>query len=365
VNRDLWSEIDNLPDNRAKIASSANRIGDTIFIIGGYYVSANGTEISSKKVHRYDLKNDKFLEDGKDIPFAIDDQVQVVYRDSLIYVITGWSNTTNLTNVQVYDPLNDIWSQAIALPNISLYKVFGGAGTIIKDTIFYFGGARIGGSFPANYGLIKGVINPNNPLDIQWTDISPDLQTLGYRTACTNVNEDVHWIGGSETSYNYNGIAYNGSGPVDPSGNILISNPENRSVWFKDVNDEIPMDLRGVASLSDTSKIIVGGMLAGPNVSNKALLLEWKYDSSLKVDDAIKKEAEVRLFPNPTNDIINVEMKREHINMHYSIYNFEKELVKSTKLDSSKIDVQDLTPGSYILLLTDNKWMQYLRFEKI
>jgi len=61
-----------------KIACSASRVDDIIYIIGGYHVAANGSEISSVKVHRYDIINNTFLSDGADIPVPIDDQSQVV-----------------------------------------------------------------------------------------------------------------------------------------------------------------------------------------------------------------------------------------------------------------------------------------------
>ena len=88
--------IPDLPDTLGKVAAGASRIGDIIYIIGGYYVFSEGKELSSDKVHRYDIKNNKYLEDGAAIPVAIDDHVQVVWQGRLIYVITGWSDKTNM-----------------------------------------------------------------------------------------------------------------------------------------------------------------------------------------------------------------------------------------------------------------------------
>ena len=64
VNANAWEEIAPLPDTRPKIASSASRVDDIIYIIGGYHVAANGSEESSAKVHRYDILNNVYLEDG-------------------------------------------------------------------------------------------------------------------------------------------------------------------------------------------------------------------------------------------------------------------------------------------------------------
>ena len=108
---DEWESIAPLPDTLGKIAASASRIGDIIYIIGGYHVLANGSEISSDKVHRYNTQTNEYLTDGAPIPTPIDDQVQVVWRDSLIYVVTGWSNTNNTNKVQIYNPTTNQWMQ--------------------------------------------------------------------------------------------------------------------------------------------------------------------------------------------------------------------------------------------------------------
>ena len=119
---DTWETIPPLPDDMGKIAASANRIGDIIYIIGGYHVFGNGSEISSEKVHRYNTQTNSYLSDGAPIPVAIDDQVQAVWRDSLIYVVTGWSNSQNVTNVQIYNPVTDEWTQGTPTPNENSYQ---------------------------------------------------------------------------------------------------------------------------------------------------------------------------------------------------------------------------------------------------
>ena len=80
----------------------------------------------------------------------------MVYKDSLIYVVTGWSGSgfsgTNVANVQIYNPANDTWSVGTPVPNTNQYKAFGASGIIVEDTIYYFGGAKISGFnfLPAN-----------------------------------------------------------------------------------------------------------------------------------------------------------------------------------------------------------------------
>lgn len=166
VNGDNWSEIAPLPSGQPRIASAASTVKNKIYIMGGYSVASNGSETSSNKVVIYNPTTNNYEPDGANIPTAIDDHVQCVWKDSLIYVITGWINFTNVSYVQIYNPSNDTWLFGTPLPSSSDYKVFGGSGTIIGDTIYYFGGAVSVGNFYATKKLRKGVIDSNDPTNI-------------------------------------------------------------------------------------------------------------------------------------------------------------------------------------------------------
>ena len=273
VANNVWSEIAPLPDTEAKIASGASFVKDKIYILGGYHVYSNGNEISSDKVHIYNPATDTYETDGTPIPLAIDDHVQCVYKDSLIYVVTGWSNNGNKPNVQIYNPSLDEWQVGTSVPNDFYFTAFGASGHIIGDTLYYHGGAS-GGSFTARSFMRKGYIDPADPKNITWTQMQDSPGDAGYRGACSGIGNTVFWVGGSPTSYNYNGIAYNGSGGVDPSARILHFNS-----WNYQFADEINqpygvMDLRGIAKLSGDRWIICGGMDTNQVVSNRTFLLE-------------------------------------------------------------------------------------------
>ena len=213
VMSDLWQEIDPLPDGLSKIASGASFVKGKIYIIGGYHVYSNGNEVSSDKVHVYNPTTEAYEADRTPIPIPIDDHVQCVYKDSLIFVVTGWSNAGNVPNVQIYDPTFNSWQVGTSTPNNVYYTSFGASGYIIGDTIYYHGGAS-GGSFGARNYLRKGFINPSDPTNIVWLPYESAIGINGYRSACSGDGSVVFWVGGSSVSYNYNGIAYNGSGGV-------------------------------------------------------------------------------------------------------------------------------------------------------
>lgn len=303
VDTHVWEPIPDLPDTMGKIAAAASRIGDIVYIIGGYHVFANGNEVSSNKVHRYSISQNQFLSDGAEIPIPIDDHVQAVWRDSLIYVVTGWSNTHNITDVQIYDPTLDTWSVGTSVPSSGNYAVFGASGIFLEDTIYYYGGAANGANFPSQRHVRTGVVNPTDPTNISWSTDFFSLDIKGYRTAACETPVSINFIGGSDISYNYDGIAYNGTGGVPPTNRNLIFQPPVFD-WFNGQIDDLPMDLRGIAEIDLETKYIVGGMLANQQVTDQVLKMEYEQVIWESVEESQRR---ISIFPNPATDQITIE----------------------------------------------------------
>ena len=301
---DTWDTIPSLPDPLTKIAAGASYVNGKIYIIGGYTVFANGSEVSSNKIHIYDPVADTFMADGVNIPVPIDDHVQSVYKDSLIYVVSGWSNTTNVKNVQVYDTYLNTWTQATEVP-FNEYRIFGATGSILGDTIYYFGGTSRFGSFPATNILRKGAIDPTDPSQITWSFFIPDPTVFSYRSASSITNNQLVWFGGSSVSYNFDGIAYNGSGGVSPSNWAITYDPQQNSLGTSTpASGLIPMDLRGIASISDSVKYIVGGMENNQLVSNKTLRLSSSITTSIRETNSLNGNS---VYPNPADNYVFVD----------------------------------------------------------
>jgi hypothetical protein len=260
--------IPDLPDTLGKIAAGASRIGNIIYIIGGYHVFADGSELSSSKTHRYDVKNNKFLSDAADIPVPIDDHIQVVWKNRWIYVITGWSDSVNVPNVQIYDSNTNVWMKGSSLPDTDDYKGFGASGTIVGNAIYYFGGAK--SSYGPQNTLRKGVIDPEDPTKVSWSFSIPDSTIYGYRMASVTIHDRPYWIGGSHNTYNYNGIAYDKSGGVPTSNRILSAYENNGKLHFNsELLEQIPMDLRGIADLNNGKYYLAGGLVGDQMVTDK------------------------------------------------------------------------------------------------
>lgn len=341
-------QIADLPDTLGKIATAASRIDDLIYISGGYHVLADGSEVSSNKMHRYDILNNQFLSDAANIPVATDDHVQVVWNDSLIYLITGWSNSGNITNVQVYNISNDSWTVGTPVPNNNSYKSFGASGTIINNTIYYFGGASSGSGFGAQNRLRKGVINPADPSQITWSISIPDLSTYGYRMASVTFVDYICWIGGSEVTYNYDGIAYNGSGGVAPLNRVLYSETDVVE-WNEIILPEIPMDIRGQARVNDSTLYLAGGMIGNQSVSNKIYKLVYN-GIPTNILQQTKENLSCNVFPNPFADKLTVEIYNS-LNASIRLFNNEGKMVLSKNLSSAKIELslEALSEGIYFL----------------
>jgi N-acetylneuraminic acid mutarotase len=342
VSTNNWETIDPLPDpNGGKIAAGASTVKNKIYIIGGYHVASNYSETSSAKVHIYDPETNTYLPDGAPIPVAIDDQVQAVWRDSLIYVITGWSNTGNVADVQIYNPETDVWAAGTSLPNNSNWKVFGGSGTIIGDTIYYAGGAKSIGNFPATTFFRKGYIDPDNPTQITWEgDIN--IAALGYRMAASHYEGKALWFGGSDITYNFNGIAYNGSGGVHPNERISYYDPAT-GVLSPLLEYFIPvMDLRGVAKVSPNQYIIAGGMKENQIVTDRTLRVTINNLNKLE-PVALPK---IKISPNPADQLINLD---KNGTFDIQISDLQGNIVYEAKESGNEINIRILPNGAYIL----------------
>ena len=342
---DTWQALPPVPDpSGGLIAGAASTVKNKIYVIGGYHVAQNGSEVSSNRVHRFDPETNSWLSGGVNIPKAIDDHVQAVWRDSLIFVVTGWSNTTNVANVQIYNPTTDTWSTGTPVPNNNDYKAFGASGVIKGDTLFYLGGASTGNNFPATSVFRKGHINPNDPTQISWSaETHPAAK--GYRMAAAAMAGGIFWIGGSDVTYNYNGIAYNGSGGVPALSRMKTY---FKKIGLSESNDPgfLPniMDLRGVAQTELDYFITVGGMGPGQAVLSKVYGFSWAV--ALPTTAPLIKLG-IKVSPNPASEFILLESLQ---NAQFQLIAQNGALLRTVNgTGLARMDICDLPTGPYWL----------------
>lgn len=349
---DIWETIAPMPvDLDGVIAAAANTIKNKIYITGGYHIPSGCGEESSSTINIYDPETNEYLPNGADIPTAIDDHVQGVWRDSLLYVITGWSNTTNVTNVQIYNPSTDTWTVGTPVPNTNDWKVFGGSGEIVGDTIYYIGGASpfcsVNNCFPPTTFLRRGIINPDNPAEITWEG-SQNAAAQGYRMGASTYQNNVIWMGGSDLTFNFDGIDYNGTGGVAPNERLTLIN--TNADFLYQIEEQLPpiMDLRGVAKISENEYIIAGGMNENQQVVNSTF--------KITIEDLTATNSpefpSIKVFPNPVGDILNIQKEG---NFEVAIYDVQgKFILKKQPILNQKLDVNALKKGVYFLRFFEN-----------
>lgn len=269
-----WSELPPVPGRVGRLAANAVVVRGRLFVFGGYSVDSAGTEVSHASVDIYDPSASRWTA-GAPIPIAVDDMVAGTYRDSLVFLVSGWHNTDNVSNVQVYDVISDRWAQATPFPGVA---VFGGSGEIANGTIVIVDGARRA-SGGVRYVLAPqswtGTIDPLDATRIEWRALPPHPGPVRYRAAAAPCGALVVIAGGTDNPYNYDGIGYDGR-PSVPLATVIAFDTR-QGIW-RDLAapPRATMDHRALA-IDSTRGFVVGGMREGQRVA--ADVVEWRFDS--------------------------------------------------------------------------------------
>ena len=259
-----WIEISSVP-GPGRLAATAQVLRGKVYIFGGYTVDEDGSERSLPNVDIYDPIGNSWTA-GVPMPIAVDDAVSGVWRDSLIYLVSGWDNRDNVSDVQVYDPAADAWRLGTRIVGP---PVFGHAGAIAENTIVYVDGVKTSQTrprFTMERSVWRGEIDPEHPSEIDWRKMPDHPGAPLYRAAAVGVG---HWViitGGTDNPYNYNGIGYNGI-PSEPRSSVFAF--DTRSGEWRSLAPlgEPSMDHRGIAVAGDRL-VIIGGMGRGQRVSS-------------------------------------------------------------------------------------------------
>ena len=260
-----WEEIQSVP-GPGRLAGTAQAIGGKIYLFGGYTVAEDGSERSVPSVDIYDPSSATWRL-GSPMPVPVDDAVSGFWRDSLVYLISGWHDTDYVSHVQIYDPAADSWQQGTPIPG---RPVFGHAGGIAGNTIVYVDGVRRNTSRqryqmePASW---RGEISPDNPTVIRWSALSSHPGPALYRAAAGPGGSLVVFAGGTDNPYNYNGIGYDGT-PAEPLSGVFGFDVLTRDWHPLPALSAPSMDHRGIVVAGDRL-VIVGGMTAGQRVATR------------------------------------------------------------------------------------------------
>jgi len=267
-----WQQRDDVPANAGLVAASAVSLGGNIYVLGGYSVAPNGSETTSAGLYRLDPATGSWTTLAP-LPVAVDDAVAVAWRDRWIVVVSGWSNTQPVDNVQLFDSQTGMWAQATAFPGAA---VFGHAGAIAGDDLIVIDGVRAlpGIGFADVNQTWRGRLDPQNPTQITWTDLGSHALPMRYRAAAGTLGNLVLFHGGTDDPYNFDGLSYATGNPSAPEAGTLVY--DTSSEQFVDLGNATKptatMDHRGLIECAGTVYTI-GGMTAGPTVVDQV----WRY----------------------------------------------------------------------------------------
>lgn len=264
VGDSAWTEIAPVP-GPGRLASTAQVVDGRIYVIGGYTVAEDGSERSLPDVAIYDPVRATWSR-GADIPVPTDDAVAGVWNRTQIVLVSGWHDTGNVADVQLYDPGTNGWSAATAIPG---EPVFGHTGAVVGDRIIYADGTavtEVRPRFRIERASWSGTIDRSEPSRITWVELAPHPGPPLYRSAGGTARGLALFLGGSENPYNYDGIGYDGS-PSEPVGQFLAYDPD-AGAWHSLVPPTDPtMDHRNLA-IAGERVFLVGGMGPGQVVSH-------------------------------------------------------------------------------------------------
>lgn len=269
-----WTALPDLPVGEGRLAATVEAVGGQIFYFGGYTVAEDGAEVSTPENFRFDAVTRSYSR-IPDMPVPTDDAVSFVYQDRYIYLVSGWHNTGNIRDVQVYDTQADAWFKATDYPGS---PVFGHAGGIVGNRFVIADGVAVVGKDAegrrqfdtVNEGWM-GTIDPDNPAQITYRRL-PQLPGRGhYRMGGDGdvAGNRVLFVGGTPNAYNYTGIGYNGT-PSSPKKHVFAWDfTKDNWVAYKD-KPVASMDHRGLM-VWEGHWITIGGMIGDQQVTGQVL----------------------------------------------------------------------------------------------
>lgn len=275
VNEDEWYEVASVPDSIGKLDFQTSFVNNRIYLIGGRYILEDSSEFVSQNVNVFNIALDTFEVNASPLPIPVHGHVQSVWRDSLIFVISGFDGVQNIPEVQIFNPYFNSWTTGTSIPDNDDYKALGASGYIIKDTIFYLGGATLSSTPQVVKKLRKGIINPDDPTQINWTTLNPNPQNSQFSGAASGHNNTVFWIGGSEEYHEFNLTKYDTN--IVATGTHQIMEYSKSSLFspsyqYKTTPFQV-RNIRGIAKLGGGNWIIAGGVDSLNHVSNRTFLL--------------------------------------------------------------------------------------------
>lgn len=269
VSSGFWQNVNVVLDTIPKLGYDVSVVDNIMYIIGGTrYQNGEMTDLSTVQV--FNPFTDTLEPNGASLLKPVSNHQQFVWRDSLIYVVSGWSNGELIADVQLFNPFFDTWEMATPLPESTVFKSAGGSGYIIQDTIYYWGGTNATNGALTN-NLRKGIIDVENPVNIEWLNEGETVAENIYRPLASGHSETVFWYGGTKTFFELRDEQWQAG--VLPKAHLLMFGTRTSSF---ELIEDIPFaqyGVKGMAKLGGGNWLIAGGIDSLNHVTSRAFLL--------------------------------------------------------------------------------------------
>ncbi len=222
---DTWQTKVSLPTPRADL--SAEVVDGKMYLIGGKrYSSQSPNYIETNLNEVYDPSNNTWGSAAA-IPTGVQGYASAVVNGK-IYIMGGsrqpssLGNTIIVNNNQVYDPKTDTWSLAAGLPSVTSYGTAAATEGIFAPQLIYYVGGFVGGDF-------SDKAQTYNPANNSWS-IAEKMPTARAYLGLAVVNDVLYAIGGFDgtnwlsTNEQFKPVGY---GTVPPQ--VQITSPENKT----------------------------------------------------------------------------------------------------------------------------------------
>jgi N-acetylneuraminic acid mutarotase len=275
--KNQWRQVTNIPVSQGVLASAAVSVNNKIYLAGGYSVASTGDEKSTPDLFEFDPMTESFKLVSQ-IPIPVDDSVLLAWRDRYLVFVSGWHDTGNVKDVQLFDLQDKKWRKASQYPGDG---VFGHSGGIVGDSMVICDGvtaikdAKGKNQFAMSTRCFRGDLNSNDPMKIKWTELPKHPGAPVYRAAASGTLQTgarILFAGGANRAYNYDGIGYDGV-PVLASDKVF-SYDLGKNEWQAHRSlIEPSMDHRALIEI-DGKFYMPGGMRDPQTVTNEVLAFE-------------------------------------------------------------------------------------------
>ena len=103
------------------------------------------------------------------------------------------------------------------------------------------------------------------------------------------------------------------------------------------------------------------GPCAFPSIlSSIAFFQSLLISSTIEIYD--RNPASIEVMPNPATDVLKVNWEEATAGMEFQVMNVTGQIVKRGTSPSNSIDVHDLSPGIYMMLISSNHQTRIARF---